>query len=280
MMPPRRLRPKVLDTAEPPRFESGDELPSQLEFDRVAIVAHFTTNPLLSRSVRTLSVQLRDAGYQVIIMSSSELAEPLRWAADSPAPPAGISVYRRPNVGYDFGSWAAGLAAFGHLANAERVILCNDSLVGPFAPISGIIEQFETCEVDIWGLTDSTHIAHHLQSYWVGYRGGVLAQPPLRDFWREVRVEQEKEHIINRYEVGAMRYWRRHGYAVGVGFPYDLVVRDGFNPASFGWRRLLYFDFPFVKREIAVNPPPEIVDGDQVAAVISARFGENLGDWL
>jgi hypothetical protein len=289
MMPPRRLRPKVLHAAPPPRFESGDELPAGVRFDKVVIMAHFTSNPELSRSVRTLSTQFRDAGYHVIIMSSSDLDGPLRWEgeigvplASSPgaAAPHGISIYRRANIGYDFGSWAAGLDAFPNLAHAHEVILCNDSLVGPFAPIAPILKQFESSQGDIWGLTDSTHIAHHVQSFWVGYRGGVLAQPPLRDFWREVRVEQEKSHIIKRYEVGAMRYWRRHGYAVEVGFPYELVVRDGFNPASFGWRRLLHFGFPFVKREIAVNPPAEILDGDQVAEVVAARFGADLRDWL
>jgi hypothetical protein len=77
-----------------------------------------------------------------------------------------------------------------------------------------------------------------------------------------------------------MRYWRKNGYHVTVGFPFDLVVREGFNPASFGWRRLFDFGFPFVKREIAVNPPPEIVDGDQVAEVVRRRFGEDVAAWV
>lgn len=280
MMPPRRFLPRVLDVAAPPQFEFGEELPAGITAERVAIMAHFTTDPVLNRSVRTLSRALMDEGYRVIIMSSSEVAEPLRWPAHEPAPTAGFSVYRRPNIGYDFGSWAAALAAFPRLAAAPRVLLFNDSLVGPFTPIGPIMARIDSEPCDIWGLMDSTHIAHHVQSYWVGYRGGVLAEPPLREFWRGVRVERSKTHIINRYEVGAMRYWRRYGYEVGVGFGYDLVVNEGFNPASFGWRRLLEFGFPFVKREIVVNPPPQIRDGDQVASVIAARFGADVRQWL
>ncbi len=280
MMPPRRFLPKVLDVAAPPQFEFGEELPAGITAERVAIMAHFTTNPVLNRSVRTLSHALMDEGYRVIIMSSSEVAEPLRWPAGEPAPTAGFSVYRRPNIGYDFGSWAAALAAFGRLAAAPRVLLVNDSLVGPFRPIAPIMARFDAADCDIWGLMDSTHIAHHVQSYWVGYRGGVLAEPALREFWQGIRVERSKTHIINRYEVGAMRYWRRNGYSVEVGFPFGLVVNEGFNPASFGWRRLLEFGFPFVKRELATNPPPEIRDGGQVAEVISSKFGEDVSEWL
>ncbi|MCB0915760.1 MAG: hypothetical protein KDC23_08685 [Actinobacteria bacterium] len=279
MMPPRRFLPRVLDVAAPPRFEFGDDLPADATFDRVAVMAHFTARAELNRSVRTLVGELLAADYRVLIMSSSELAEPLRWPGAGGAPP-GLSVYRRPNIGYDFGSWAAAMAAFPRLAAAERVLLCNDSLVGPFRTISPIMTRFDTEPYDIWGLMDSTHIAHHVQSYWVGYRGGVLAEPALRDFWQGIRIERSKAHIIKRYEVGAMRYWRRYGYSVGVGFPFGLVVNEGFNPASFGWRRLLDFGFPFVKREIATNPPPEIRDGDQVAAVIAEKFGEDVGEWL
>lgn len=277
-MVPRFRLPRVLDVAGPPRFEAGEDLPQGFVTDKVAIMAHFSADPRITRSVQTLTERLVGHGYHVIISSTSDVGGPLRWPGDG-VPPA-TTVYRRPNVGYDFGSWAAVLAAHPDLAHAGDVILLNDSLVGPFAPIAPILHEFESSSADIWGLVDSTHVAHHLQSYWVGYRCGVLAEAPLRAFWSDIRVEPTKQDIIRRYEVGAMRYWRRNGYAVAVGFPYDLVVRDGFNPASFGWRRLLEFGFPFVKREIAVNPPPEILDGDQVASVVAARFGADLQEWL
>lgn len=284
MMRPKRFLPRVLDVAEPPRYESGDELPSGFMADRVVVMAHYSPDERITRSVRTLSTKLVGHGYHVVIMSTSPAPAPLRWADTPDAPdapvPAGVSIYRRPNIGYDFGSWAAALHAFGGIAHAGSVILCNDSLIGPFAPISPILDRFESAPGDIWGLLDSTHIAHHVQSYWVGYRGGVLAEAPMRRFWGDIRVEVNKQHIINRYEVGAMRYWRKNGYHVTVGFPFDLVVREGFNPASFGWRRLFDFGFPFVKREIAVNPPPEIVDGDQVAEVVRRRFGEDVAAWV
>ena len=278
MRRPHRQRPRVLDVAAPPRYEAGEELPPGFVADRVAVMAHFREDARITRSVQTLAERLVGHGYHVLVVSSSPSPEPLVWP--DPGVPAGVTVYRRPNVGYDFGSWAAALALHPDLARAGEVLLLNDSLVGPFAPITGIIEAFENAAVDIWGLLDSTHVAHHLQSYWVGYRGGVLAEPPLRTWWRDIRVEPTKQAIINRYEVGAMRYWRRNGYAVGVGFPYDLVVRDGFNPASFGWRRLLNFGYPFVKREIAVAPPPEVRDGHQVREVILARFGQDIREWL
>jgi hypothetical protein len=77
-----------------------------------------------------------------------------------------------------------------------------------------------------------------------------------------------------------MRVLRRAGMRLGVGFPWQDVVVQGGNPTSAGWRRLLLRGFPWIKREIVLRPPPEVPDGDDVAAVVRQLFDEDVTTWV
>ena len=165
-----------------------------------------------------------------------------------------MTVYRRPNVGYDFGSWAAVMDLHPRRWPPIKRWSSTTAWWGPFAPLTDILAGFEQCGTDVWGLIDTHQDEPHLQSHWIGYRGGLLAEPPLREFWSDIRVEPTKRAIIGRYEIGQTRNFAALGYSISVQFPFNLVVQPGQNPTSIGWRRLLSFGFPFVKREIALRP--------------------------
>lgn len=267
--------PRVLDVAAPPVLEAGDPPPATAP--KVAFFAHHGERPTVSRSVRELIATLITNGYHVVLMSSSEFPEPLHWPDGLPD---GVTVFRRDNLGYDFGSWAAGLALYPKAASAPYVLLVNDSLVGPFAPLDELLTQFEQSQADVWALVDTTQEKYHVQSYFVGYRNGVLAEPALQKFWDNIRVEQDKLMIVRRYEIGGTQWLLRHGFSIEVAFPYSTVVAEGFNPTSFGWRQLLAHGFPFVKREMVLNPPELIPDAGDVAAVVRERFGVDVQEWL
>ena len=116
--------------------------------------------------------------------------------------PEGTTVLRRVNVGYDFGSWASVLAAFPGVAAASRVLLVNDSLIGPFAPLGPILADFEACAAPVWGLSGSLQHRPHVQSFFVGYKDGMLGHPAMRRFWSDVRVESRKAKIVRFNELG------------------------------------------------------------------------------
>jgi lipopolysaccharide biosynthesis protein len=191
-----------------------------------------------------------------------------------------ISVYRRPNLGYDFGSWASFLHAFPEAAVSPRVILANDSLVGPFETVSPMLHDFDLCPTDIWGITGTTQDAAHLQSHFIGYRDGVLREPVLRRFWSDIRVEQDKRQLILRYEIGMCQLAFAEGYVLAAHYPWDWATALGQTPTSAGWRRLILRGFPFVKRELLLRPPPEVPDADDIPRVVRERWGENVQEWL
>jgi len=240
------------------------------------VLAHFSTLARVSLSFCTLVEEFVDAGYGVIVVSSATCPTELDWG---PTNLAEAVVLRKPNVGYDFGSWAVALNRFPAVRSAEHVMLANDSLVGPFATIASLLDEFEGTRADVWGLTETLQFSRHLQSYFVGFRGGVLEERPLMDFWSDVRHYQDKNLVIHRNELGLGRLLQDEGYAVDAAFVAEQVVAAADNPTIIGWHRLLANGFPFVKREL-VRTPTLALDGADVKAVVKEIFGVDVEDWL
>jgi lipopolysaccharide biosynthesis protein len=258
------------------RHEQGPRFRSAAE--RIAILVHWSDGPRVSQSAQTLLTEFATAGYETAFVSAATCPEPLTFSQRGLLD--AVSVYRRPNIGYDFGSWASFLHAFPAVRHSPRVILANDSLLGPFETIRPLLDAFDSCPTDIWGITGTTQDTAHLQSHMVGYRDGVLAEPALRRFWGNVRVEPTKRDLILRYEIGLSRLAYAEGYVLAAHFPWNWSTSLGQNPTSAGWRRLMMLGFPFVKRELVLRPPPEVPDVADVPQVVKQRWGENVFEWI
>ena len=266
-------RPKVLEAVQGQiRVECG-EIESISPEDKIAIIAHWSTSPVLTRSLRTYVREFVDAGYRVVLVSSCESSYALRGDLDP-----SVVVVRKPNVGYDFGSWAVGLSLVPAAQTAAHVVLTNDSLVGPFASIKPLLDAFEATRADVWGLTDTRQFRYHLQSYFLGFREGALGEPALQRFWAGVRHESSRDGFIKRGEVGLAVLLEQEGYAVDAHFKTAAVVPGGENPTIYGWRKLLNLGFPFVKRTL-ITDPTVARDGRDVGPVIHTMFGESIADW-
>jgi lipopolysaccharide biosynthesis protein len=271
-----RRRSRVIDVQVGVHAEGTDHLADAEAPERVALVAHWAPDNKVSRSVSELVRVLTDDGYAVALMSAAAGAEPLVWPV---AVPEGLTIIRRPNMGYDFGSWATGLARYPAAAHAAEVLLVNDSLAGPFRPIDHILRDFHDSKADVWGLTDTTQHTHHIQSYCLGFKSQVLNEPPLAEFWRNVCIEASRNDVIQRYELGLSRLLHREAYTIEAAFRYQNVIGGGLNPTVHGWRRLLDLGFPFVKREL-LRKPEVARDGADVPGEIWRRYGIKIGDWL
>ena len=292
---PSRREPLVLGAQTPKvHVEGVDRLAGCSSPARVAVIAHWAPDSTVSRSVAELTRVLSANEYWVVVVSTAEGAGPLEWP--EPQPP-GVTILRRPNAGYDFGSWATALDRYPVVAGADQVLLMNDSLAGPFEPIDDLLAQFRDSRADVWGLTDTTQFGDHLQSYCLGFKNQTLREAPLARFWRGIRVESSRDDVIWRYEIGLSRLLHRERYTLDVAIHYSSVVREGQNPTIIGWRRLLDTGFPFVKRQLLRSPegpmalaarrlaravvPGEVApDGDQVREELKRRYGVDVDDWV
>lgn len=244
--------------------------------DRAAIIASWAPDARVSRSLAALVSSLDAAGYPSVLVRASDDPTPLRWPS---APPESTIVVRKPNIGYDFGSWTVGLDRFPSLAKRRNVILVNDSLAGPFAPLDEMVTSFESTGADVWGATNTRQIVPHLQSYLLGFRDGILADPAVRQFWRNVRHLEDKGRIIGDYEVGLSNLLRAEGLTTSAWFASERVVSPADNPVVNGWRRLVDLGFPFVKREV-LREPAVVLDARLAPEVIRERFGAEVAEWL
>ena len=261
----------------PLRYEAGVHREESYRPERVVVLAHWSREATVSRSVSETSRQLSAHGYDVLISSSAECDGALVWPDGLPPR---VSVFRRPNVGYDFGSWSQALERFPGVRAAPLAVLINDSLLGPFASIAEILERMESDSHPVWGLVSTSQDAPHLQSHFVAYRDGLLNTSQLRRFWSDVRVEPSKAAVIRRYEIGLAPVLAGMGVAVGAGFPWQSVVVAGGNPTSAGWRRLMLRGFPYVKRELVLRPPPEVPDTDDIPTVVRRLFDQDVWSWV
>lgn len=272
----RQRRERVLDLVEGRwRFERGDGdlgTPSH-----VAVLAHWSESPRVTRSFCTLVRELQEHSYQVVVSSAAEGVDTLQWSegVDETA----LVVVRKPNAGYDFGSWSLAMHVIPDIAAADRVLVANDSMIGPFQPLRPLLQQFDETSVDVWGLTDTYQFGYHLQSYFFGFAGGILQDPPLRAFWVGICQEPTKADVIRRNEVGLGRLLWEEGYVQGAAYPFEELVAAGENPVIIGWRRLLERGFPFLKREILRNPLVA-PGGASAAAVVRRLTGCELHEWI
>lgn len=246
-----------------------------IESDRVALVASYSPTSRVTRSLQELVIQLDANGYQVLLIRASQDHAPLEW----PSATEGVTVLRRPNVGYDFGSWADALHHLPAIRRAEHVLLTNDSLVGPFESIAPLLEDFELSDADVWGAVVNPQIREHLQSFFLGFQGGILNDGALRSFWRRVRPQVDKMDYVFKYEVGlTVRLWSE-SYAMTSAHPYGSLGFEAVNPTLERWRSLLDRGFPFVKRALLMDP----ADGETATAVayeIRKRYGADVAEWL
>lgn len=259
------------------QVEGVDGLASEVSLDQVAVLAQWSPDSRLTRSVSELAASLVDHGYPVLLVSAADGPDPLRWPGDVPEH---VTVLRRRNVGYDFGSWAVALDRYPAIAAADHVLLVNDSMAGPFQTIDHLFKMFDETGADVWGLTDSTQLGtHHLQSYCLGFKHGCLQEPPLAKFWHDICIEATRDDIIHRYEIGLSRLLHREHFSVDAAFRHGEVVRGADNPTIHGWRRLLDLGLPFVKRQL-LREPGLTPDGSTVRAELRRRFGVEVDDWV
>lgn len=272
----RRTGPRVLTAAPEVSVERQADIPDGVE--RVAFVAQWSASAQLSLSTSRLIEELQRAGYWVVVSSSCPDPDRLTLHGSVDVRLDDLTVLRRPNVGYDFGSWAVAMHHSERLLGADKVLVVNDSLVGPFASLEQILAHFEASTADVWGMVQSRQVLPHLQSYFRGFRYGCLAEPAMRRYWRDIRVVPDKLQLIAAYEYGFTEHLLGHGFSIASYVHADDVVWGELNPTIEGWERLLDLGVPFVKREV-LRRPELVPDADRIRPVLRERFGIDVDQW-
>ena len=190
------------------------------------------------------------------------------------------TVLVRHNEGYDFGSWQAGIFyCQRYIRKAKHLILTNDSCYGPIHSFDKLFNRLSASHSDVIGLTDSTAIRQHLQSYFVAYGRRVLSSQIFWRFWQKIQIWPTKVDLVHAYEVG----WSK--ILVKAGFQLEALYLEGEhgNVTHTHWRQLIVEnEFPFIKTELLRDNPilQDISDWKSIVAKANPKILRMINDHL
>ncbi len=180
------------------------------------VIAHYDRAGRLARYLAEFVVHLRSLVPDIVFVSTGLGAA----GAAKLEPHARVIV--RENVGYDFFSYRVGLEALGDLARFERVWILNSSFL--ILDPARLCEQFlgRQRSEDILGLSKSTDLDWHLQSYCIMFQTPeVIRSPAFSEWWGRLEPISERLEVIRRYEIGMSRHFTRLGFRLGAAFEPD-----------------------------------------------------------
>ncbi len=245
-------------------FESEN---ASLSASKIAVLAQWSESEHLSYSAERLIQELLDCDFQVVLVSACESKERLVISHNLRNQ---ITVLRKPNFGYDFGSWSVALQAMPEIKLADEVILVNDSLIGPFSNLTKILEAMKNSSFDITGLTDSLEFSYHIQSYMMHFKNDSLGDQAIWNFWRNVKDLGDRDSVIRSYELGLSRLAVENGHYVGALFPFNITPDRRGASSKFNALSLIESGFPFVKIKVFNEIDPLKVGA--LKELISERF--------
>ena len=179
----------------------------------LAVLVHYDPNGEVAHHVRFALQQLRGAADRLVFVSTAGLT-----AAGRGSLGLADDVIERPNSGYDFMSWRTGLRAVADWWAYDRVILANDSVVGPLRPVADLVARQDAVGADAFGITVSPQYVTHLQSYFMSFRQPLVSQAYFRAFWEAMPSLDDRERVIDEYELGLARLLGDMGAGLGAFF--------------------------------------------------------------
>jgi len=212
-----------------------------------------------------LTRALVDVGFATLVVDTS--------SESVPTVASEAWMITRPNVGWDFGSWASGVDLLGDaLDGLDRLVLCNDSCFGPFGGLASTFDRMRSLDANFVGLTDGRFGGPHVQSYFMEFRNAVLRDGSLRRFFDSYSFPDDKAAAVREGELALTRFLDCLGHDHQVVHRYDdlsrrIIERDAklgkpsgagdmlrhgqpVNTTYAAWDLLLDDGFPFVKRNI------------------------------
>lgn len=241
---------------------------------RAIVFAHFDPHDTFDPHVVEALRRYRPHATRLVVVSATaaRLPAPLRGLVDTFVP--------RANVGYDFGSWQAGLATLCP-ADFDEILCVNDSVYGPLFDLGPALCDPRTAGADLWGMVLSEQSTRrrggrcpHVQSWFFGMRRRLLDSPVYTAFWQGIESVRDKEEVVDRYELGLSMACLRAGLRIAGLYdartkgpmrfgdlrPHLSLAdprrswrlwkkgrRTPHNPSELAWLRLLEAGVPFVK---------------------------------
>jgi hypothetical protein len=230
-------------------------LAENLDGSNLVMLACHDQRKIYGVALRHMVSSYHRAGWKVLLAFDHEMEMSAFDQCSDDERPEGVLAL--PHGGYDFFSWRLMWEELSKSANPARVLLSNDSIIGPLVPLDPLMRLIEAHPADVLGFVESSENVFHLQSWGMVFQGRPLAEGALWRYLSQVKEGIEKQHLIGRMEVRLARWAAFQGYSVASLCSPVGQIDSGTNPSIFGWRRILGLGIPFIKRELFMLPPKQ-----------------------
>ncbi|MEV8024993.1 rhamnan synthesis F family protein [Microbacterium sp. NPDC080220] len=176
----------------------------------LVVMAHFDAHSILRKHTLDALRNYSRAATRVIVVSTSGIQ-----STDYVDLPRNVEWINRTNYGYDFYSYKWGLDVVGDYAAYDRLLLVNDTFVGPIVPLDSILDSRQAQTLDVLGMTWSENHGGHAQSFFVSFTNAVTRSNAFQGFWREMVPVSQRKSVIMQYEVGLTTVLTDAGFSAG-----------------------------------------------------------------
>ena len=158
---------------------------------------------------KTALANLAASGLDVFVIVNRKASEDYK----SYIPHAKV-VMDRPNWGGDFGGWKDGVQQF-DLSGYDFVYFVNDSIIGPWAPVTEHLDAFEQSEAQVFAAGDAVEWIHYIQSYFFGVSALIYYSTSFQEFWRDFMLVDNRTYIVAQGEMAmSISLWDNAWYVV------------------------------------------------------------------
>lgn len=128
-----------------------------------------------------------------------------------------VEIKKVVNEGYDFGMWYKALKEL-NIEQCEQIAFVNDSMI-LFRELDSVMRFINSSEYDFCGITDSSQISYHIQSYFTVVKGSKCIKA-IFNYYTEHGIirSDEVRDIINTYEIGMSTFLIDNKFKVGSMF--------------------------------------------------------------
>lgn len=255
--PAAQARSCVLKPVEPP--PSGE----------VCFFVSHAAQPSLKPHVRIHVEHLLRSGVHVILILNSDLdADRIKIQPDLAHRLSGLLV--RENVGFDFAAWAHAYALCTAAKHWSRLILVNDSIVGPLnaADFDRLMKRLRQSNADVVGLTENRSPPRHLQSFFLALNASALHNEVVPQVFERILNLPNKGQVIEVYEARLTGVLSRQGLRCEALFAPLTEDLHTANDTAFRWAQLIRAGFPYIKASVLER----FRDHPDVRALVPAEF--------
>lgn len=221
-----------------------------LNIKRAIVFVHYDRDNLVDDYVYFYLQALRQHSNHLVFITTSVLSKEDHQKLSNCA----SCIIERENIGYDFMSYKIGIESFNY-ADYDELLICNDSVYGPFYSLTTLFAKMQHVPCDFWGITANDDIEYHLQSYFLVFKKTLLSNAIFSTFWDNVKILDSKEEIIEKYEVGLTTYLNAKKFTSAVAIDFQVTLRQKFSIffRKLSPKKIFYKLSSLLKKEYPLN---------------------------